>query len=43
MKVTSFNPVVYEVCYMDKERKQRTVEEAKLRKEAVQELLIYQG
>ena len=27
MKVTSFNPVVYEVCYMDKERKQRTVEE----------------
>ena len=43
MKVTSFNPVVYEVCYMDKERKQRTVEEEKLRKEAVQELLIYQG
>ena len=36
MKVTSFNPVVYEVCYMDKERKQRTVEEEKLRKEAVQ-------
>ena len=30
MKVTSFNPVVYEVCYMDKERKQRTVEEEKL-------------
>ena len=27
MKVTSFNPVVYEVCYMDKERKQRTLEE----------------
>ena len=43
MKVTSFNPVVYEVCYMDKERKQRTVDEEKLRKEAVQELLIYQG
>ena len=43
MKVTSFNPIVYEVCYMDKERKQRTVEEEKLRKEAVQELLIYQG
>ena len=43
MKVTSFNPVVYEVCYMDKERQQRTVEEEKLRKEAVQELLIYQG
>lgn len=43
MKVTSFNPVVYEVCYMYKERKQRTVEEEKLRKEAVQELLIYQG
>ena len=43
MKVTSFNPVVYEVCYMDKERKQMTVEEEKLRKEAVQELLIYQG
>ena len=43
MKVTFFNPVVYEVCYMDKERKQRTVEEEKLRKEAVQELLIYQG
>ena len=43
MKVTSFNPVVYEVCYMDKERKQRTVEEEKPRKEAVQELLIYQG
>ena len=43
MKVTSFNPVVYEVCYMDKERKQRTVEEEKLRKEVVQELLIYQG
>ena len=43
MKVTSFNPVVYEVCYMDKERKQRTVEEEKLRKEAVQELLVYQG
>ena len=43
MKVTSFNPVVYEVCYMDKERKQRTVEEEKLRKEAVQGLLIYQG
>ena len=43
MKVTSFNPVVYEVCYMDKERKQRTVEEEKLRKEAVQELLVYRG
>ena len=43
MKVASFNPVVYEVCYMDKERKKRTVEEEKLRKEAVQELLIYQG
>ena len=43
MKVTSFNPVVYEVCYMDKERKQRTVEEEELRKEAEQELLIYQG
>ena len=43
MKVKSFNPVVYEVCYMDKKRKQRTVEEEKLRKEAVQELLIYQG
>ena len=43
MKVTSFNPIVYEVCYMDKERKQMTVEEEKLRKEAVQELLIYQG
>ena len=43
MKVTSFNPVVYEVCYMDKESKQRTVEEEKFRKEAVQELLIYQG
>ena len=43
MKVTSFNPVVYEVCYMDKEIKQRTVEEEKLRKEVVQELLIYQG
>lgn len=28
---------------MDKKRKQRTVEEEKLRKEAVQELLIYQG
>ncbi len=34
MKVASFNPVVYEVCYMDKERKKRTVEEEKLRKEA---------
>ena len=43
MKVASFNPVVYEVCYMDKKRKKRTVEEEKLRKEAVQELLIYQG
>ena len=43
MKVTFFNPVVYEGCYMDKKRKQRTVEEEKLRKEAVQELLIYQG
>lgn len=42
MKVASFNPVVYEVCYMDKERKQGTVEKEKLRKEAVQELLIYQ-
>ena len=43
MKVTSFNPVVYEVCYMDKERKQRTAEEEELRKKAVQELLVYQG
>ena len=42
MKVSEFNPPVYEICHIDGEDKPMTAEEKRFRDKAVKELLVYE-